>query len=164
MSIIALISYVLQVTFLNYIGIYNIKPNLIVITTISYALIRGKEEGAVYGLFSGLLLDILGGKVIGLFALMGMILGLTIGYLNKNLYNENYLVAIALTACGTFVYNLVYFIIWHFGYVQSQFGWYLISYIIPETIYNTAFSIFIYFLILYINKKIDYYKKLTRLY
>lgn len=159
MSIIALISYLLQSTLFGYIDIYGIKPNLIVITTISYALVRGREEGAAYGLFSGLLIDIMTGKVIGLFALLGMFLGLVVGSLNKNLYSENYLIPIILTAGGTFCYNLLYYIFWYFYVVQDQAIWYLIARILPMTLYNTLFSIFIYFIILYANKKIDFYRR-----
>lgn len=164
MTIVAVISYILQSTVLGYVEIYNIKPNLIIITTISYALIRGKEEGAVYGLFAGLLMDIMGGKMIGVYALLGMYLGLTVGSLNKDIYKENYLIPFMLTAGGTFVYNLVFYAFSYFLSIQEQLLWYIVAYIIPETIYNTVLSVIIYFLILYINKKLDYRKKTSKAY
>lgn len=164
MTIVAVISYILQSTVLGYVEIYNIKPNLIIITTISYALIRGKEEGAIYGLFAGLLMDIMGGKIIGAYALMGMYLGLAVGSLNKDIYKENYLIPFMLTAGGTFVYNLIFYIFSYFLFIQEQLLWYVVAYIIPETIYNTVLSVIIYFLILYINKKLDYRKKTSKAY
>lgn len=164
MSIIALLSYLLQSSFLEYAKIYGIKPNLIIITTISYALVRGSREGAIYGLFSGLLLDVMGGKYIGLYAIMGMYLGLIIGSLNKNLYNENYLIPIMVTAGSSFVYSMIVYVSLYFIPQPDEILWYTIGYIIPEAIYNTILSIFVYFFILYINKKLDYYSKTSRSY
>lgn len=159
MTIIGIICYVLQSTLLDHIAIYNIKPSLIVITTISYALIRGKEEGAIYGLFTGLLMDVMSGKVLGLFAIMGMFLGLIIGSLNKKLYNENYIIAFMLTAVGTFSYSLLFHVVSYFMGLRTEILWYIIGIVIPETVYNTALSLIIYFFILYFNKKLDYHKK-----
>lgn len=164
MSIIALLSYILQATLFDFIQIYGIKPNLLIVTIIAFALIRGKEEGAIYGLMSGLLFDIMAGKAIGLFAILGMYLGIIIGMLNKNIYKENYLIPALITAGGTFVYELLFYLFSFFSVTQDQFLWFIIGYIVPETIYNTLISIFIYFVILYINKKLDYYKKTARTY
>lgn len=164
MSIIAFVCYILQTSLVDGIQIYGIKPNLIIIITISYALVRGRRDGAILGAILGLILDIMSGKIIGLFALLGLYLGYIIGSLNKNLYKENYLIPILLTAAGSFVYNFVFYIFTCFVKTQSQIGWYIIGYFIPETIYNTLLSIVIYFLILYINNKLDYYSKSPRIY
>lgn len=159
-----MICYILQSTWLGYVEIHGIKPNLIVITTISYALIRGKEEGAVYGVFAGMLLDIMGGKIIGIFAIMGMYLGLIVGWLHSRFYKENYILPALLTVGGTFIYNFIYYFFGYFIYGNDQITWYLGNYIIPEAIYNGLISIFVYFIILYINKKFDYYKRASRVF
>lgn len=164
MAIIALICYLLQATLLGYVEIYGIKPNLIIITTISYALIRGKEEGAAYGAFAGLLLDILGGKTVGVFAIMGMYLGLSVGWLHSRFYKENYVLPALLTAGGTFIYNFIYYFFGYFISGRDQVIWFLGNNIIPEAIYNGLLSIIIYFIILYINKKFDYYNRVPRVF
>jgi rod shape-determining protein MreD len=159
MGITALLSYVIQTTVFDSVQIYGIKPNLILITTISYALIRGREEGAVYGFSAGLLLDIMGGKTIGIFSLMGLYTGLIIGSLNKRLYNENYIIVFILNAGGSFAYNFIYYLYVYLFISKGNFLWGIIAYIIPETIYNTVLSLIVYFFLLNINKKLDYYKK-----
>lgn len=164
MSIVALSSYLLQATLFEYIEIFGVKPNLIIVTTIAYALIRGKEEGAIYGLFSGLLLDIMAGKIIGMYAILGLYLGLIIGILHKNLNNENYLNTILLTGAGTFFYNIFHYILNLSVDTSKQFFVYIMSIILPEVVYNSIFSVFVYFIVIYINKKLDYKNRSVRLY
>jgi len=50
---------------------------------------RKQYRGAVTGFLCGLTQDMLSGRVIGFYALLGLYLGLGIALINKRLYKEN---------------------------------------------------------------------------
>ena len=69
-GIILVFAYVLQSTVLQYIEVWNIRPNLLIMLIIYFALIRGSVEGGIIGLAGGILMDILAGKVFGIHSLL----------------------------------------------------------------------------------------------
>jgi len=76
------------------------------------ALLGSNIEGAVTGFLCGLTQDMLSGRVIGFYALLGLYLGLGIALINKRLYKENVLVAIFTTFVSSIIYEFaVYFFV-----------------------------------------------------
>lgn len=158
--IIALI----QSTVLESISIFNIKPNLLLIFIISVALLGSNIEGAVTGFLCGLTQDLLSGRVIGFYALLGLYLGLGIALINKRLYKENVLVAIFTTFVSSIIYEFaVYFFVNVFkGSLELIFPFRYI--ILPEAVYNSAVSIVIFLIVLKINHWSEELERLSRRY
>jgi rod shape-determining protein MreD len=145
----------LQSTVLDYVKIYGIKPNLLLVFIISVALLRGNVEGAAVGFFAGLTHDVIGGKVLGFYSLLGMYTGLILGSVNRRLYRENIFLAVFFTFLSSIVYEgLVCF----FGVGTKSYEnlLYLFrSFILPEAIYNSIVSIFIFIFIVRISYKFE---------
>ncbi len=154
----------LQSTVMEYIVIYGVKPNLLLVFIVSAALLKGNFEGAVIGFFCGLTQDILGGKVIGFYAMLGLYTGLVVGSLNKRLYRENILVVLFFTFASTVVYEwLVYFLnIFYKAPVDLVFAFK--SVILPEAVYNSGISIFIYVYVMKLYEKFTDVGKVPRKY
>lgn len=154
----------LQSTLINYIAIFNVKPNLVVIFIVSIALLRGNVEGACLGFFAGLTQDMLSGKAVGPFALMGMYTGLIIGSVNRRLYRENFLVCIFFTFITSMVYEFIVFVptLMITGYQELLFV--LKGVIVPEAVYNSVLSILIYILAIRIHHKFEEIDKSARKY
>jgi rod shape-determining protein MreD len=155
---------IVQTTLLDYIKIYNIKPNLVLILIVCVTLIRGGMEGAVFGLVAGLLQDILCGNSIGPYALLGFVIGFGLGGFNKRFYRDN----IFICAIITFVVSIIYesFIILP-GISLSDYQLILQilkNDILIEALYNTVISIPLYILILKINDRIVNKEKSTNKY
>ena len=70
MAILILVSIILQSTVCQMISIASIKPNLLIILTVSFGLMRGKKSGMLTGFFCGLLTDIFFNSIIGFNALI----------------------------------------------------------------------------------------------
>jgi len=163
-SILLYITIIIQTTLLNYISIYNIKPNLILIFIICIALIKGGLEGAFVGLIAGLLQDILSGSSIGPNALLGFLVGFSLGGFNKRFYKDN------IFACAiiTFIISIIYESIFVLPYIPINDYATIISVfksdILVEAIYNVVMCLPIYILILKINNKIDYKEKTSNKY
>ena len=55
LGILIIICFVLQTSLLPFIEIANINPNLLLILTVSFGLMRGRMEGMFVGFFCGFL-------------------------------------------------------------------------------------------------------------
>ena len=156
----------LQTTVIEYVKIFNIKPNLLLVYIVSVSLVRGNTEGAVTGLISGFIMDCLSGRIIGYYSLLGMYLGLSTGSINKKIFRENFLVAAFFAFVATIVYE---FIVMFTGlYIPAVFSrsaqpedllFALRNIILPEAVYNSVISIFVYILV---TKSNDKYMEIVR--
>lgn len=157
----------LQSTVLDYAEILNVKPNLLMIFIVCVALLRGNTEGSMVGLFTGLAHDMLFGRVIGFYALLGMFLGLIIGSLNRKLYKDNILVVTFFTLVSSLVYDgLVYFFNM-FGSIldgSADILFAVRNVVLPAAVYNSVVSIVIYALTAKLDKRFEELGKPARKY
>lgn len=153
-----------QTTILSFMSFNGVKPNILVVFVVSVALLRGSTEGAVIGVISGLIQDIMTGKIMGFYALLGLYLGICIGSVNKRLYRENFLVIIIFTFIATLVYEFLVFFFGIFAYNGSNAIYAISNIIIPEIIYNIVVSIFIYTITIKLNDKLQEDEKNLRRY
>lgn len=154
-----IILYVLQCTLFKALSLASVSPNLLLILTVLAGFLRGKKEGMYVGFFSGMVLDLFYGKVIGFNALLFMYIGYTNGFFNKVYYNEEVTLPIALVSASDFVYNFMFYIFAFLLRARLDFGYYLIHIIIPEMIYTVVVTLIIYRLALNINRKIESFEK-----
>lgn len=142
---------ILQSTVLNYFKFYNVKPNFIIVFITCVALLQGSIEGAVFGFFIGLAQDMLFGKMLGFYALLGLYLGFASGSLNKKLYRDNLVVITFITFVSTiihegfvFFFNMLEDVI--AGTADLIFAFKNI--ILIEAVCNSIVSLFIYVLLM----------------
>lgn len=80
MFLLVFLSFILQCTVLQAISIASISPNLLLVLTVSFALMRGKREGMFVGFISGLLTDLFFGRELGFYALLYTYTGFINGF------------------------------------------------------------------------------------
>lgn len=161
-SLILIITNVLQSTYFQHIRIRGAIPNFYITIIVSFALLRGSKEGAVVGFFAGLLQDIYFGTAIGFYALLGMYVGYLCGKLNKNFYRENFLLPIILTIVSTFFYELTVYIFTYLVRGKVEFSFFLNNIIVPEVVYTGVISVIVYQGIYYLNRKLEFREKKNR--
>lgn len=81
-------------------------PDLILIMTISYGLLRGSQHGLNFGIGAGFFVDLLSGNIIGVQALSKMFAGFVSGFMEKNIFKDSLLVPAITVFAGTFVCEL----------------------------------------------------------
>ncbi|NPV27203.1 MAG: rod shape-determining protein MreD [Firmicutes bacterium] len=137
-------SILLQSTVFEVIEIGGVKPDLVLIWVILMSLLRGSRWGAVFGALSGILLDILAGRHVGLNALALFLTGLVAGQLEGKVFKENYLVPIGAVFVGTIFHALLMALLgWMAGLHLFVAGW-LRSLILYSAVYNTVLVPFVY--------------------
>lgn len=149
--VIVVIAYVLQTTIISDFNILGVAPNLFLVTTCGIAFLFGSTIGGVVGFIFGLLFDLTYGRAFGLYAFLGMHIGIILGQSNKRFFKDNYIVAVTFTGFATIVFETFIYIFAIFAYNQNfDFGAYFIN-IMLITLANVILSIIIYPILLKIN-------------
>ena len=140
---VAIVILLIQSTFMPYVALGGILPDLFIIWLVYLALRRGQVEAMVAGFGAGLLQDIVATKFIGLAALTKSVSSFAAGYFfNENtaeqtLGSYRYVFIVALSSL---LHNLLYFGI----FLQGSEGSFLKSLIVlsfSTTLYTTVISI-----------------------
>ena len=155
--LIIAVCYLLQSTVFQALSFASISPNLMIVVVSAFGFMRGKKEGLWIGFFTGLLLDVFTGSILGFYAFM------YIGYINgcfrKMFYPEDIKLPMLLIAVSDFSCSLIiYFLLFLF---RGKFDilYYLLNIMIPELVYTMVVTIFLYFIILKINQKLETIEK-----
>jgi rod shape-determining protein MreD len=96
--LIGLLVVILQITLVNLIAFFNVKPDLIMIFLAARALLKGPTAGVMWGFGMGLLLDALSGGLMGLGSLVYSLSGFICGQIGANKISGrlHYLLALLL--------------------------------------------------------------------
>lgn len=144
---------IVQVNFLNFISIYGVIPNIVIILIVSIALLEGKIHGAAVGFSVGLCMDAVIGIALGFQALFGMLLGFALGNINKRFFKENLLVMVICTFISTILFeSAMVFGSYLYG-IHLDFLLTVQNVILPEAVLNSALGLVLFFIIVQINKR-----------
>jgi len=158
MSALILVNYVLQTTLLPELAILGAMPDTALIFIVSYGILRGDVEGAIFGLCAGLVQDIFGGTAIGLFALLGFLSGFMAGKPFRDFFKDNHFLPFFIVVGISLVYQfLLYFFTMLFA-GQLDFFHYFYTFILPTVIYTASLSIPLYALMHVINAGLERYE------
>lgn len=157
--LIIAVCYLLQSTVFQALSFASISPNLMIVVVSAFGFMRGKKEGLWIGFFTGLLLDVFTGSILGFYALLYMYVGYFNGFFQKMFYPEDIKLPMLLIAVSDFSCSLIiYFLLFLF---RGKFDilYYLLNIMIPELVYTMVVTIFLYFIILKINQKLETIEK-----
>ena len=152
----------MQTTLFKTLSFANISPNLLIIAVSSFGFMRGKKEGLWVGFFCGLLIDIFCGNYIGLYALIYMYIGFINGLFQKRFYPDDIKLPMLLIGGSDLFYNLVVYFFMFLLRGRLNFPYYFLHVILPEVVYTTLMTIFLYPLILFVNTRLDRPKKRSK--
>jgi len=149
--LIIAVCYLLQSTVFQALSFASISPNLMIVVVSAFGFMRGKKEGLWIGFFTG--------SILGFYALIYMYVGYFNGFFRKMFYPEDIKLPMLLIAVSDFSCSLIiYFLLFLF---RGKFDilYYLLNIMIPELVYTMVVTIFLYFIILKINQKLETIEK-----
>lgn len=153
-GIIIIVCFLCQSTVFHYFELAGVVPNLMLIVTASFGLMRGRREGLLVGFFSGLLIDVFFGSVMGPFAFIYMTLGYINGFFHRIYYVEDVLLPMIVITVNDFVYSIVVYILYFMLRNKLNFSEYLSDVVLPEMIYTIVITLFFYKLLVRINLRL----------
>ena len=147
---IIVVALLIQLTLLNSITILGIKPDLIMVIVVVFSLLRGEKEGAISGFASGLLQDIFSAGLLGINALTKTVIGFICGILKEKIFHEHMLFLIpVITFIASITQSILIFLLLRAFGIEHSLAWSLKAVALPEALYSSLLSPFIF---LAINK------------
>lgn len=111
--------------------------------------------GMLIGFFSGILIDIQFGQVIGLYAMFMLLIGYLVGFANKIYSHDDFTLPLLFISVANFVYQFLYYVFEFLLRGKLNFLYYLKAIIIPEIIYTLVVSVILYKLLHMINHSLE---------
>lgn len=130
----------IQVTLLNFLSIWGVKPDLVLIIVTFNAFLRGSREGALIGFIGGLFEDLAVGSYIGMNALSTMAAGYLVGLTESKLYRDSSLMVVALVWIASFTAQILSYILLSMIDVYIAPGVALFNVIIPTATYTALLA------------------------
>ena len=154
--------FLLQSTVFQSLSFNGIVPNLLIVLTASYGFMSDEKWGLIVGFFCGLLCDIFFGDVIGFHALIMMYIGYLNGKFSGGFYPEDIILPMVLNVLSDVSYGFLCYIFMFLLRGRLNFPYYFLHVILPEVVYTTLMTIFLYPLILFVNTRLDRPKKRSK--
>jgi len=161
-GIIIIVSVLLETTVIEHISIFGIAPQLTLPIIVAYSMLRGENAGTLVGFISGLLKDILLGQAIGLFAMLGMLVGYFAGRPFRDFFRESYLLPMLLTGILSFIYSFIIYMFYSLTIAPINMFYHLGTVILPVAIYTMILSILIYRILYAINSILEFFERRRR--
>lgn len=152
---IILVCFLLETTIFQKLALASIVPNLLIVVTSSFGFMRGRTEGLIIGFCCGLLKDVLGGDLLGFYAIIYMLIGYFNGFFKRVFYDEDIKLPMVLIAASEFIYSIIIYVFLFMLKSDFQFGFYLGHIIMPELVYTILVTLGLYQLILHINRRLE---------
>ena len=150
--LIIIAAFILQSTVFRVISLGGIVPNLLIIITSAFGIMRGRKEGMLTGFICGLLIDIFFGDVIGFYALVYMLIGYLNGIFQSLFYPEDVKLPMILISISEVVYCFICYVFLFLLRSRLHLGYYIVHIILPEIVYTIVATIVLYRGILYVNE------------
>lgn len=154
---LVLLNVILEATLFQFLRIADVKPDFIIILVIAYAILEGGVYSTVIGLASGLLIDIMFGRILGVNAFSYMITGYLLGQAHDNVFKDSILPPALFNFAAVLIYQHLYFFLMymtgnllHEGFSYTSI---LFRMILPQSLYNAVLGAIIYRYYLYLNEK-----------
>jgi len=155
MAAVILVNYILQTSVWPGIAILGVIPETALVLIVSYGILRGEIEGAIFGFSAGFLQDIFSGGPLGMFALIGFIIGYASGKPFRDFFKDNYFLPFFIVLAAVLAQQFVIYVssFMFLGYLNLSL--FARTIILPTTIYTIALSIPLYSLLHFINSRVE---------
>ncbi len=144
LTVLFLSSLILQSTVFSHLTVFGVKPDLVLVIIIFYAILHGPKEGALAGLIGGLLQDLAFGQNMGMNILAKLITGHLCGLLERRIYKENLLIPMFVVFIGTSANEFMLYLFRLTVDISTGSFSYIRGVILITAAYNSFLTIFIY--------------------
>jgi rod shape-determining protein MreD len=134
----------LQSTVMPKITLLGVHPDLVLMAVTSWSLLRGAEEGMLWALVSGVILDLLSGAPFGVYSLTLLVIGFAAGLGQRNMLRIDILAPIIVIPLTTLVYLLIVATLLKVLGWEMAWGARLKAILLPSILVNSLAMPFIY--------------------
>lgn len=147
----AWLCFLIQTSVMGRLDILAVKPNIVLILTVSIGFMQGRSEGLLVGFLCGIMIDLFYGDVFGFYALLYMLAGYFCGRFSQIYFDEDLRVPLILIAFCDLCMGTAIYVVRFLLRGRLDFRAYVGSVIVPEAVCTVIFSIALYKLFYRIN-------------
>ena len=151
-TILLLLSFLLQTTVFSLHDLTGPAPNLTLILTMSFGIMRGRKEGLLTGFFSGLLYDLFFGTYLGIYAFIMMTIGYLNGRFHKKYLMEDISLPVIIIIFDQLVLDMIIFIGNFLLRNRTNLGYLFLHQMLPQLLYDVLLTVLVYRIYLRINR------------
>ena len=136
--ILSFTGLILQSSYFDYFSLLGVKPDIVLVCVVCYAVFNGPVKGGIIGAVVGLIEDLFMGQYIGPMLILRLLTGGGVGFFSRNFYKESILIPMAVLFAVTFMSNTL---LWIFNSLMKNYiSWmYLIKVSLLQGAYNMIF-------------------------
>ena len=153
--VLILIAFAIQNCVFPFIPFLRVAPNLMLIMLFSIGFIYGRQEGIIYGIIIGMLMDFFYSGIFGFFTLIYIWLGYIDGLLSKYFYEDYIVLPLLMCAFNEVLYNLAIYFFRFMLRGKFDIVFYIKTIIIPEMIITLLFTLLLYRPLFKYNKALE---------
>ena len=155
MYIIFIVLYFLQADFFSWFTIAGISPNIFVIFILFIGLFTDNKFALILALLTGITLDLIGGRTLGVTAILFMLIAIAARYFDKNFSKENKFSIIIMVVGMTIGFEVInYFLNVVILEISAEIRAFL-KILSIEILYNVLLTIILYRLILKLGSLLE---------
>lgn len=150
---ILLLAAVMQSTILENIRIFGGRPDLVLLLTVTWGIIRGAQDGALWGFIGGIFCDLLSAGPLGLWTFTLTLVGFLVGQPWVYALGPTLIRLVLMSAAGTMVgHTLILVMIVLLGFPVDF--WHSFQTVAgPATLLNVLFSPFAFTFLVWFHKR-----------
>ena len=143
--LVLLAAAILETTIGPVVGVLGVIPDLVLVLVVSWGLVRGSEEGMIWGLLGGLSLDLLSGTPVGTHCLILTLIGFVAGIGRQSPFQSRFLVPLFAITIATLAYTLSIALILRLAGWPLAISPALLDVVVASIITNGIIMPFVYF-------------------
>lgn len=152
LTILTLLCFLFQTTLFSFHDLTGVAPNLLLILTMSFGLMRGRKEGMLIGFFSGFLYDVFFSSMLGPYMMLYMLIGYVNGFFHRNYLMEDVMLPVIIVAVDEFIFNFIVYVFCFLLRNRLDFSQYFLKTIAPQTLYTVLITVVVYRVFVVINR------------
>lgn len=153
-AILIIICFLLQSAIFSFHDVTGSAPNLLLILTMSFGIMRGRREGLLTGFFCGFLCDVFYNSFLGPYMLLYMVIGYVNGFFHKDYLMEDLMMPVFIIAIDEFVFNFFVYICTFIIRNRTDIHFYFNKVFLPQIFFTVLATVLIYRILVNINKKL----------
>ena len=135
---------VLETTIGPAFGIFGVGPDIVLVMVVSWGLLRGSEEGMLWGLLGGLCLDLLSGSAMGMHTLILIVVGYLAGLAPRSPLRSGLLLPVAAICAATLAYDVTIALVLRVTGWQLAVAPALAQVAVPSMLTNSVLMLIVY--------------------
>lgn len=130
-------------------------PNLLLILTFSFGFIHGREAGMLYGVISGLMLDLFYSGPFGFYTLIYVYIGYFNGCFTRYYYEDYINLPLILSVLNSLGYSMYIYIFRFLIRGRLNLPYYFRNIMLPEIIFTAVTTLLLYRLFLSASRRVE---------